>query len=189
MQEAKKNLRTLVKNKLSVLKVKEIENLDLAITKRLNQFLKSHLLTSQDQSITLGVYFPLFEEVNWLSCPLIRVVLAFPDVDDSKMLFRRCKLEELVDVELFGRKMKVPGQGKSSVKPDIIIVPGLAFDRAGNRLGRGGGFYDAYLKDFDGTKISICKELQLVDELPIEEHDVRVDYIITESMTIDISSK
>jgi len=90
---------------------------------------------------------------------------------------------------MFGQKMKVPDQGKSIVKPDIIIVPGLAFDRSGNRLGRGGGFYDAYLRNFHGQKIGICKQMQFVDELPIEEHDIKVDFVITENEMINVSSQ
>ena len=188
MQEAKKNLRSQVKIKLRDLKNEEKQNLDFAISKRLNQFLDSRVQLSIDQSLTVGIFYPLSDEVYWPNYPMTTVQLAFPEVAGREMVFRQCGLEELVEVEMFGQKMKVPGQGKSIVNPDMIIVPGLAFDRAGNRLGRGGGFYDAYLRNFHGPKVGICKELQLVDELPIEEHDIKVNFVITENLTVDASS-
>jgi len=188
LQEAKKNLRLQVKKRLCDLKTEERENLDFAISKRFVQFLDARVHSLQNQSLTVGIFYPLSDEVYWPSYPITTTQLAFPEVVGREMVFRQCGLEELVEVEMFGRKMRVPGQGKSIVNPDIIIVPGLAFDRTGNRLGRGGGFYDAYLRNFDGPKVGICKQLQLVDELPIEEHDVKVDFVITENSLIDASS-
>jgi 5-formyltetrahydrofolate cyclo-ligase len=65
---------------------------------------------------------------------------------------------------------------------DIILVPGLAFTKHGHRLGRGGGFYDRYLGLLPPTtlKIGVCFALQLVETLPIEPHDQRLDAIVTE---------
>jgi 5-formyltetrahydrofolate cyclo-ligase len=188
LQEAKINLRSQVKDKLRDLKKEDKEHLDLMVSKRFNQFLDSRIQMSINQSLTVGIFYPLSDEVYWPDYPITTAQLAFPEVDGPKMVFRQCGLEELVDVEMFGRKMKVPGQGKSIVNPDIIIVPGLAFDEAGNRLGRGGGFYDAYLRNFHGPKIGICKQLQLVDELPVEDHDVRVDFVVTDQQFIYVTS-
>ena len=188
MQDAKKNLRLQIKQRLCNLENEEKEKLDSVISKRLNHFLDARINKSNNQLLTVGIFYPLSDEVYWPDYPITTLQLAFPEVDGHLMVFRQCGLEELVEVELFGRKMRVPGQGKSIVKPDIIIVPAIAFDRTGNRLGRGGGFYDAYLRNFDGPKVGICKELQLVDELPIEEHDVKVDFVITEKMVSEISS-
>jgi 5-formyltetrahydrofolate cyclo-ligase len=63
----------------------------------------------------------------------------------------------------------------------IIIVPGVAFDRSGNRMGRGRGFYDRMLKSTVGAlKIGIAYDFQMLDEIPVEPHDVKMDRIITE---------
>lgn len=67
---------------------------------------------------------------------------------------------------------------------EVIIVPGVAFDRKGRRLGRGKGFYDRLLKSSKATKIGVGYEFQLVDELPYEDHDVPMNMIITEQTTI-----
>lgn len=69
---------------------------------------------------------------------------------------------------------------------EVIIVPGVAFDRKGRRLGRGKGFYDRLLQTAGATKIGIGYEFQLMDELPAEPHDVPMDIIITEHTTIRI---
>ena len=73
---------------------------------------------------------------------------------------------------------------KSNIKlrtPDIIIVPGVAFSYEFERLGYGGGFYDTYLCDKDILKIAICFEFQMMDKLPVEEHDIKMDMIVTEN--------
>lgn len=188
MQEAKKILRLQVKDKLRNLKNEDKNKLDSQITERLNKYLDSRYLLSENQSLTVGVFYPLSDEVYWPTTLTAAKQLAFPEVVGREMLFRQCGLEALVEVKQFGQKMRVPGQGHQVVKPDIIIVPGIAFDQTGNRLGRGGGFYDSYLAKFDGPKIGICKSLQLVDELPIEEHDIKVDFVITEKNLIECPS-
>lgn len=68
---------------------------------------------------------------------------------------------------------------------DLVIVPGLVFDKRGYRLGRGKGFYDRYLESLCGVKkIGLAFDLQVVDNIPLESHDVKLDYIITESRLI-----
>ncbi len=69
---------------------------------------------------------------------------------------------------------------------DLIIIPGTAFDRKGNRLGAGGGFYDRLLAVKNHPKtVALAFDCQLVDCVPVAQHDVSVDFIITESQTID----
>ena len=63
---------------------------------------------------------------------------------------------------------------------DLIIVPGVAFDRQHNRLGRGKGFYDRLLSTLDVPKIGICYDFQLKDQIPAEPFDRKMDLIITE---------
>lgn len=64
---------------------------------------------------------------------------------------------------------------------DLVIVPGVAFDRHGNRCGRGKGFYDRFLAKTHATTIAVCFDCQLVEELPVEPHDIPADYIVTYS--------
>ncbi|MBD5232841.1 MAG: 5-formyltetrahydrofolate cyclo-ligase [Bacteroidales bacterium] len=65
---------------------------------------------------------------------------------------------------------------------DLIIVPAVAYDRSGNRVGRGKGYYDRLLGRSKALKIGVCYDFQLFDEdeIEAEEHDVAVDFIITD---------
>ena len=64
---------------------------------------------------------------------------------------------------------------------DLVIVPGVAFDRDGNRLGRGKGYYDRLLPRIPSAyKVGICFPFQIVEEVPAEPFDIRMDEIITQ---------
>ncbi len=67
---------------------------------------------------------------------------------------------------------------------DLLIIPAVGYDRKGNRLGRGKGYYDRLLKDAICPKIGIIYSCQLFDEVPTEQHDIPVDIIITEKEII-----
>lgn len=63
---------------------------------------------------------------------------------------------------------------------DLIIVPGVAFDKDGNRIGRGKGYYDRFLsKNMDIKRIGICFDFQLIEEVPTEDNDIRMHEIIS----------
>ena len=67
---------------------------------------------------------------------------------------------------------------------DAALVPGLAFDETGNRLGRGLGHLDRLLQGTSGVKIALAFDFQVLDEVPTEAHDIRVDFIVTETRVI-----
>ncbi len=70
---------------------------------------------------------------------------------------------------------------------ELVVVPAVAYDRRGNRVGRGKGFYDRLLADTRATKVGVGYDFQLIDEdIPAERHDVAVDVVITESRRIVI---
>ncbi len=62
---------------------------------------------------------------------------------------------------------------------DFVLVPGIAFDLTGRRLGRGKGFYDRLLAEVRGHKCGVAFDAQIITEVPEEPHDVRVDSILT----------
>lgn len=84
------------------------------------------------------------------------------------------------------------GRAYNSGAMQIILTPGLAFDRSGGRLGFGGGWYDQVLQEaaWSATvSIGVCFACQLVEEVPCEEHDQRVSAIMTETQTIDADGR
>lgn len=69
-------------------------------------------------------------------------------------------------------------------KTDVILVPGIAFDQAGNRVGFGKGCYDKLLNQSSAVFIGFCYEFQICDIIPAEAHDIKMNYIITENRII-----
>ena len=65
------------------------------------------------------------------------------------------------------------------VEVQFAIIPGMAFDRSGHRMGRGKGYYDRLLPELHCTKAGVAFRHQLVEEVPVEDHDEPVDMVIT----------
>ncbi len=70
---------------------------------------------------------------------------------------------------------------------DLVIVPGVAFDEKGNRLGYGMGFYDRFLRSVkkDTPVIGLAYEFQIIEKIPVDDTDVTVDKVVTEERIIE----
>lgn len=96
-----------------------------------------------------------------------------------------------------GVEVVVPGSDPGAPFPiapemvDVVVVPGLAFTPTGKRLGRGGGWYDRFLAGVGPRCVSIgvCFDEQLVDELPVEPHDVSVGWVVTPTCTFAVDER
>lgn len=101
------------------------------------------------------------------------------------LIFRRWVPGEGLISGLWG--IQIPPESEPIVEPDVVLVPMLAFDRKGYRLGYGGGFYDRTLAELRAKKavtaIGIAYHGQGVEEVPHDELDQRLDYIMTERET------
>ena len=108
---------------------------------------------------------------------VVETVLGFaslPGEPDTRSLFVWCAAT--------GRLVAVPEADVEPSWPDAVIVPGLAFTAAGDRVGQGGGWYDRFLSTVrtDCTKIGVCFDEQIVGALPVEAHDVAMDHVVTD---------
>ena len=77
---------------------------------------------------------------------------------------------------------------KRKVEPGdikLVVVPGVAFDKAGNRLGRGLHYYDRFLKEVKAPVVALAFEMQIVPKVPIDANDISVDKIVTEKRVIE----
>jgi 5-formyltetrahydrofolate cyclo-ligase len=119
--------------------------------------------------------------------------IVLPKVDRER---QRLELYEVRDVtELSPGYMGIPepsltgGRFASLEDIDLIIMPGAGFDISGNRLGYGGGYYDILLAQAgkEKPKIALAYEEQIVDSIPSEQHDVRVDIIVTDKRIIRVN--
>lgn len=145
-------------------------------------FLKHVSLT---QGMTIAGYWPVQAEINVL--PLLTQLLqqgyacALPQViaTDKPLVFR--SWHEKTKMRINTYQIKEPDPAAASiVTPDVIIVPLLAFDHAGHRLGYGAGLYDRTLSGLKGRTVGVAFESQRVDKIPHEGHDRRLDMIVTD---------
>ncbi len=182
--------RQKMKAKLSLLDEQAIQNKSVLLSKNLSHLLVSELYVIQ-KKLVLGLYAPLDKEPRW-NCllPEFRFT-AFPSFEKTAtmMTFKLSSLEGLECKDDFGVKILGPLQECPVVIPDVIILPGLAFSKSGERLGRGKGFYDKYLSNFSGVKVGVCFSDQLEEEIPTESHDIVLDYIVTENEIINCKVK
>ena len=121
--------------------------------------------------------FPLAE---WLLSE--GVAIAFPRSErGGVMYFHTVSALRDLGVGLYG--IPSPSEDAPPALPterSICIVPALAYDRAGYRLGYGGGYYDRFLRGFPGKTIGIAPDYAIYDELPRGEHDLPVSMLVTE---------
>lgn len=139
-------------------------------------------------------YFPSNNEVN--TKPVINSLLksgvkvALPRVIDSnKSLMKFYYITSIEDVVpgymgIYEPDINICKEAIS--KPDIVIVPGVAFDKNLNRIGYGKGYYDIYFSNSDknSLKIAFSFDCQLLDNIDTDDNDVKMDVIITESRVL-----
>ena len=144
-------------------------------------------LDCYQQSRTLLLYAPIRSEVDLL-CLVEQALadgkqVAFPvsHMEDCTLTFHLISgMEELTEGTYGIREPREGAPRLEELSHALCLVPALAFDRQGYRLGYGKGFYDRFLADFDGASVGICFGDCLFDRLPRHPHDRRVDLILTE---------
>ncbi|MDD5454732.1 MAG: 5-formyltetrahydrofolate cyclo-ligase [Candidatus Ratteibacteria bacterium] len=117
--------------------------------------------------------------------------VAVPLILKSQNIMLPCEIKSLKDLEPGPFGILQPIKEKIKTIPikliDLIVVPGLAFDKNGNRVGRGKGFYDKFLKSIPLTipKIALAFSCQIVERIPTTQNDIAVDKIVTEGGVIE----
>lgn len=141
---------------------------------------------------TVLLFAPLPDEVDvW---PLVTVALTqgktvtLPRFDATEIRYAAASVNnltrDLVTGE-FGIREPAPHCAEVPLgEIALALVPGLAFDAAGRRLGRGKGFYDQLLRGFGGMKCGVAQSEQILREIPAEPHDVPMTMVMTELTTI-----
>jgi len=117
--------------------------------------------------------------------------VAFPQISDPKgpLHFFWVNHPSQLIPSKFGIAVPDETQGQAKLEEmDLMILPGLAFDREGGRLGRGKGHYDRTLKGFLGQRLGLAYSFQILDELPREAWDEKVNWLASEDEWIQASS-
>ena len=155
--------------------------------REMSRFLCERLLAYErlSNASTVMMYYPLSDEVD--VTPVIEQLaengktVVLPQVTgEATMVLRRYTGKADLQEGAFGI-MEPCGEIFSDYETiDVAIIPGMAFDRRGNRLGRGKGYYDRFLPLLPARvyKIGICFPFQLLDDIPMEEHDIKMDTIL-----------
>lgn len=172
-----------------------------AVCRRVTDFIEHlHLPPAADSWVL--IYLPIFPEVDihpvvrWLWRSGYRTAAPVVRKQTRMLEWRQVRRYEDLLPGTWG--ILEPGPDCPLV-PDaqdaaLVLVPGLAFDRMGGRLGYGGGYYDRFLgqaasagqesKGQSPVKLAAAFDFQLVAQVPVEEHDCPVDVVITESQTL-----
>ena len=115
-----------------------------------------------------------------------KVVVPFTDIANKRIV--PSKLDNWDDLKPGAYNILEPKKEKvqeiSVDELDLIIVPGVGFDRQGNRIGHGKGYYDKLLRNFKALTIGLAFEFQVVENIPNEKHDISIDMIVTEKRII-----
>lgn len=180
-QDSKKALRTKISLKRSNLNFSEIREKSNVIMEKLlslSQFQKAQVvafyLSKSDEVQTENAIKKILEEKTIL-------------VPVTKNEIKLVKFTSFSDLEPALFSVPEPKTKRySNQQPDVIVIPGLAFDKHGNRLGYGKGYYDTLLKNLKSIKVGVCFDFQLINNVPSYEHDQKVDTIITEKRILNV---
>lgn len=145
------------------------------------------------QAARIALYASLGNEIDttllFAAARLAGKQLYYPLVCNDRLAFHQIIALEQLRLGSFGILEPCPvGSGQTHEQMDLIVVPGVAFDLQGHRIGFGKGYYDRYLADMDPLPmlVGLCHDFQLCPEVPAEGHDIRMDYVVTEFRVVHI---
>jgi 5-formyltetrahydrofolate cyclo-ligase len=176
-QEKKKELRKLIRQ------LKDKQNSESGFRESAEIMAAVEQLPAFIYASTVMAYWSIKGEVythdfvrKWSS----RKRIILPSVDGDKM---NLKLYEegsnLIPGDLFSIPEPDGPLFTDYDSIDMIIIPGIAFDQSNSRMGRGKAYYDRFLHSSKAIKIGVCFRFQLFDEIPADEHDIKMDMVIT----------
>jgi len=153
---------------------------------------KLHELPAFQSANTVALYLAIGGEVNLdMMLPIsqdLEKQTCVPVFNSEHNLYEMAEIT--ADTEFEIGNYGIHERGSPTLLPldqiDLMIVPGVAFDLRGNRLGRGGGYYDRLLDGFPGKSVAVAFDFQLFPALPIDPPDKPVDFIITETKSVKV---
>jgi 5-formyltetrahydrofolate cyclo-ligase len=177
--DLKTALRSMIRDRLEKISpaVRAVESMELC----------ERLKTQMQSAHTILFFAPLLDELDiW---PVLELSLALgttcalPFFDAEKKIYGAKEIKKLATDIVTGKfSAREPAANCTEIpldRFDLVLVPGVAFDLSGNRLGRGQGFYDRLLEKVSGIKCGVSHNFQLLEKIPTEPHDAKVDFILT----------
>lgn len=171
----KKELRQYIRE----LKKKQLSDVLLQQSEALWRKVESHPLFIASQTILL--YYSLPDEVfthNFIRKWYGKKNILLPVVKDDILILKTYQGDKELKQGSFSIYEPTGDDFTHYDKIDLVLVPGMAFDKSGNRLGRGKGYYDRLLPQIKAPKVGICYDWQMVPEVPVDAFDVKMDTMI-----------
>lgn len=182
LQIKKDEIRKQILEKRSSLSLEEVDKKSELIIKNLTPYLKNAqnimIFTDMKNEVRITKLIELYPEKNFFISKIV-------NSKNREMKINKYNENELV-LHKFGYYESSSDDFYDEKILDIVIVPALAFDSSKNRIGFGGGYYDTFLnkvreKNKNTLFIGVCYDFQMIEEVPIEGHDITLDLVINES--------
>ena len=176
----KAEIREQIAEQKKTLTAQCLKILSIAIVEKLQT------LESFRAAQTVGAYMPLADEVDITSLfRALEKTFFIPAVDKVSGNYRMARLTPELKKGRFGILEPAVPVFAAKDELDLILVPGVAFDRAGRRIGRGGGFYDRLLPQYRAVRVGLCVDFQCLEAIPAEQHDIQMDWLVTETLILN----
>lgn len=182
LQIKKDEIRKQILEKRSNLSLEEVDKKSELIIKNLSPYLKNAqnimIFMDMKNEVRITKLIELYPEKNFFISKIV-------NSKNREMKINKYNENELV-LHKFGYYESSSDDFYDEKILDIVIVPALAFDSSKNRIGFGGGYYDTFLNKVRGKNkntlfIGVCYDFQMIEEVPIEGHDITLNLVINES--------
>ena len=182
LQIKKDKIRKQILEKRSNLSLEEVDKKSELIIENLTPYLKNAqnimIFMDMKNEVRITKLIELYPEKNFFISKIV-------NSKNREMKINKYNENELI-LHKFGYYESSSNDFYDEKILDIVIVPALAFDSSKNRIGFGGGYYDTFLNKVRGKNkntlfIGVCYDFQMIEEVPIEGHDITLDLVINES--------
>ncbi|WP_321515285.1 5-formyltetrahydrofolate cyclo-ligase [Marinifilum fragile] len=176
IDDQKRRIRKEIKLMKQDYSIPQLKEMSVPILKKLEE------LPEFEEAKTVMLYWSMSDEVfshdfvcKWAS---------------KKKVILPCVKGQTLDLKVFkGTENLIEGENYGIPEPDgpvfmdedeidLILIPGVAFDKDNNRMGRGKAYYDRLLQSLSAFKVGICFDFQVLDHVPIDEHDIKMNCIV-----------
>ena len=187
IEEEKKKIRKEIKRRRRELSSKTVSAIDNSLPEFISAIGDKDIIKTLKNAKRIALYRAFDGEVPVDS--LARFFMdkgircCFPRIENNEMVFCDCASLDDSEFEVSSIGIKEPVSSKAPVDPkdiDVVVLPALAYNEEGTRLGAGGGFYDRYIGSLGSERpylLGICYEFQICSDVPSDDHDISADFI------------
>ncbi len=186
IQEEKARIRKEIRRRRKLLSSKVLSEIDRSLPEFIAAIDDPELKSRLKKAKRIALYRAYNGEVpvDGLARSFMEkgITCCFPKITDDKMIFVDCKSlsDDSFSVSLMGIKEPVQDVPVDPKDIDVVVLPALAYNEEGIRLGAGGGYYDRYIGNAGAKRpylLGICYEFQICSDVPYNDQDIAADFI------------